>query len=141
MLYIITLEKSFYLLGLNSIFFGYSNSMSNEGVSKFRISLINPYFRRPHFDYNVKFRKLVTKVSDRYVFGRFNRINPSFVGLRVGVYQGFRFFTFRIRSEIVGSFFADFVQTYQLSPNIGLKKKRGFSGARNKRLISRSAKK
>jgi ribosomal protein S19 len=70
---------------------------------------------------------LVAKSADYYFFSRSGLIIPSLSGLRVGVYQGFRFHVFRIRREIVGTRFLELVMTRKLSPNIGLKKSHGYS--------------
>lgn len=102
-------------------------------ISKSKISYINFYFLYPKFGFlPAPFpSSWVRKKSDRYFFQRWQKIFPKLVGLRVGVYIGNKFHSFRVRPQIVGSYLGSFVRTYKIPLNTRFKKKNVYRGKKN----------
>jgi ribosomal protein S19 len=115
---------------------GYQNNYPIQKVSKMFISLVDPYFWRSRIGGSPDLSKISSKLVSKYIFTRFSRININLIGSRVGVHQGSRFHAFRIRKEMVGARFSDFIRTYKLSPKIGSKKKNSYFSGRSKKKVS-----
>ena len=102
-------------------------------VSKSKISHINFYFLHSKFGFmqDSFSSSWMRKKSDRYFFQRWCKIFPKLVGLRVGVYIGNKFHSFRVRPQIVGSYLGSFVRTYKIPFNTRFKKKNVYRSKKN----------
>jgi ribosomal protein S19 len=105
----------------------YGVNSSRLGTPKSFISLVDLRSRQSASGALVHPKRSAAKPADWYSFTRSLVVGLSLSGARVGIYQGSRFHVFRIRREIVGARFTDFVPTRKLSPNIGSKKSHGYS--------------
>jgi ribosomal protein S19 len=105
----------------------YKFDFNRSGTSKSFISLVDLRSQQSASGALSHPKRSATKPADWYSFTRSVVVGLGLSGARVGVYQGSRFHVFRIRREIVGARFIDFVPTRKLSPNIGSKKSHGYS--------------
>jgi len=102
-------------------------------VSKSKVSHINFYFLHSKFGLmrDSFSSSWMRKKSDRYFFQRWRKIFPKLIGLRVGIYIGNKFHSFRIRPQIVGSYLGSFVRTYKIPLNTRFKKKNVYRSKKN----------
>ena len=94
-------------------------------IPKSKISYINFYFLYAKFGIpSTSFaNSWMRKKSDKYFFYRWWKISPGLTGLRVGVYVGNKFHSFRVRFQAIGSYFGTFVRTRKIPINPRFKKK------------------
>lgn len=104
------------------------------------ISLINfKVLSKNHGDSKSFSAKLLNKKkSDKYFFSRANKITNHLVDLRVGIYVGNKFQSFKVYPSLIGIPLFNFVQTKKHNINKELLKKKNISSKKltKKKLIS-----
>lgn len=103
--------------------------------SKRGISLVIPFFSRSNYGkLDSKFLNLVgKKKSDKYIFKRFLKVNTYLSNIRVGVYNGKKFQSFKTHPFFLGLSLNNFIHTRKLINNQPNLRKKGSSTSGTKR--------